>query len=45
MKEKNYSDYAGFSLNKINAPKGKPKNEPKSSKRVAKNDFRIKESK
>ena len=40
MKEKNYSPYASFSFDKINAPKGKPKNEPKVVKIVGKGDLR-----
>ncbi len=42
MKDKNYSPYASFSFDKINAPKGKVKNEPKTKKRVTKGDFRVK---
>lgn len=42
MKEKNYSPYGTFSINKINAPKGKQKGEPKASKTVGKGDLRAK---
>ena len=40
MKEKNYSPYGTFSLNKINAPKPKDKNVPKSTKKTGKGDLR-----
>ena len=45
MKEKNYSPYGSFSFDKISAPKGKVKNEPKSTKTSGKGDLRAKSSK
>lgn len=42
MKEKNYSVYGGFGFEKINAPKGKPKGEPKSTKIIGGGDMRAK---
>lgn len=42
MKEKNYSPYGSFSFDKINAPKGKEKNPPKSNKITGKGDLRVK---
>jgi hypothetical protein len=45
MKEKNYSPYATFSYEKINAPKSKPKGEPKSTKITGKGDLRAKGNK
>ncbi len=42
MKEKTYSPYGTFSTEKINAPKPKPKSEPKSSKITGKGDLRAK---
>jgi hypothetical protein len=40
MKEKNYSPYATFGLNKINAPKNTKKDQPKASKITGKGDLR-----
>lgn len=45
MKEKNYSPYASFGLQKIDAPKAKSKNEPKSTKITGKGDLRSKGNK
>lgn len=42
MKEKNYSPYGTFSLEKINAPKKQDKNPPKSTKITGKGDLRSK---
>jgi hypothetical protein len=42
MKEKNYSPYGTFSLEKINAPKPKQKAAPKSTKITGKGDLRAK---
>ncbi len=39
MKKNNYSPYGTYSLNKIDAPKGKVK-DPKSAKIVGKSDLR-----
>ncbi len=45
MKERNYSPYATFSTEKINAPKPKAKGEPKSTKITGKGDLRAKGNK
>ena len=45
MKEKSYSPYATFSPGKINAPKGKVKDSPKSTKITGKGDLRAKGNK
>ena len=43
MKKKEYSAYATFTLNKIDAPKGKDKNAPKASviKTAGAKDLRV----
>ena len=40
MKENKNTKYSTFSLNKITAPKGKPKDEPKSKKNESGKDMR-----
>lgn len=40
MKNKNYSPYATYSPEKIDAPKGKKKTEPKASKITGTQDLR-----
>ena len=40
MKEKNYSPYGSFSLEKIDSPKGEKKSEPKAKKTSGKGDLR-----
>ena len=45
MKEKTYSPYGTFSTEKINAPKPKTKNSPKSDKITGKGDLRAKGNK
>ena len=45
MKEKNYSPYATYSLEKINAPKNTKKGEPKSAINKGKGDLRCKKTK
>ncbi len=41
-KENNYSPYGTFSCEKINAPKPKEKNLPKSARKVGSGDLRAK---
>lgn len=45
MKEKNYSPYASFTMEKISSPKPKDKNAPKATKTVGKGDLRVKGNK
>lgn len=45
MKEKNYSPYGTFGLDKINAPKSDKKSEPKATKTTTNGDLRCKEKK
>lgn len=45
MKEKNYSPYGSFGLEKINAPKGKPAGEPRSTKIEGDGDLRSRRGK
>ena len=42
MKDKNYSPYGTLSFEKIDSPKPKKKDEPKSTKIVGKGDLRSK---
>jgi len=45
MKDKNYSPYASFGLGKIDAPKPKRKDSPKSTVIKGKGDLRVKVTK
>ena len=45
MKEKKYSPYRNYSLEKVDAPAPKRKGEPKSTKTTGKGDLRCKKTK
>ena len=45
MKEKSYSPYGNYGLEKINSPKGENKNEPKAKKISGKGDLRCSKKK
>ena len=45
MKEKNYSPYATWGLEKVNSPKPKKKGEPKGPKITGKGDLRCSKTK
>ncbi len=45
MKKNNYSPYATLGLDKVNSPKGTPKNEPKATKTEGNGDLRCSKKK